>query len=217
MNVEEKILFNKTVSNIEWGRKDGFVNVRCADGSSYLANHVISTVSLGVLKERYLSMFSPELPRLKINAIQGLSIGTVNKIFLEFEKPFWYPEWKGFSLLWEQDDLKEVHKRSNWLHDVFGFYTVDFQPNILCGWISGHNARVMEMSSDEEVREGVMYLLKKFLKEPFKIIPDPIRIQRSSWYANPHFRGSYSFRSIATDLLKTSAADLAKPLVNCLG
>lgn len=40
---------------------------------------------------------------------------------------------------------------------------------------------------------------------------------RSQWYTNPHFRGSYSYRSIATDLLKTSASDLAKPLTNNLG
>lgn len=134
-------------------------------------------------------MFSPELPQMKVNAIQGLGIGTVNKIFLEFEKPFWNPEWQGFSLLWEQDDMKEVQTYASWLQDVFGFYIVDFQPNILCGWISGHSARMMEMSSDDEVREGVMYLLKKFLKESYKTIPEPMRIQR--YVKNSFLRPSY--------------------------
>lgn len=124
-------------------------------------------------------MFTPELPRLKVNAIQGLGIGTVDKIYIEFEKPFWNSDWLGFSLLWEQDDMKEVVKNgSSWLQDVFGFYTVDFQPNILCGWISGQSARKMEMASEIEVKEGVMYLLNKFLKRSFKTIPEPIRILR---------------------------------------
>ncbi|XP_063705063.1 spermine oxidase-like [Culicoides brevitarsis] len=213
-DIEDKILLNKTVTKIDYGRNDGFVNVQCADGTSYLANHVISTVSLGVLKENYLSMFEPALPRYKVNAIQGLGIGTVDKIYLEFEKPFWSDNWQGFSLLWEQSDMEEVKKRSAWLQDVFGFYIVDFQPNILCGWISGPRARMMEMASEDEIRRDVMFLLRKFLKTD---VPEPKRVLTSSWYSNPHFRGSYSFRSVTTDLLQTSAADLAKPLTNSQG
>lgn len=40
---------------------------------------------------------------------------------------------------------------------------------------------------------------------------------RSQWFTNTHFRGSYSFQSTKTDLLKTSAADLAAPIRNALG
>lgn len=40
---------------------------------------------------------------------------------------------------------------------------------------------------------------------------------RSQWYSNPNFRGSYTFRSVTTDLLNTSPDDLAKPLTNSLG
>lgn len=36
---------------------------------------------------------------------------------------------------------------------------------------------------------------------------------RFKWHSNPHFRGTYSFRSMETEAANTSAADLARPLV----
>uniref|UniRef100_A0A1L8E4N5 Putative amine oxidase n=1 Tax=Nyssomyia neivai TaxID=330878 RepID=A0A1L8E4N5_9DIPT len=216
--IESFVQFGKIVTNISWSHEqiDSSVAIKCNDGSSYTADHVILTVSLGVLKENYPTLFTPPLPPVKRNAIEGLSIGTVDKIFLEFDKPFWEEEWLGFALLWHKNDLEELRKSElmDWLEDVFGFYTVDCQPNVLCGWIYGVNARKMERDTDDNVRKGVMYLLKKFLK---KDIPEPISISRSQWYSNPNFRGSYTFRSITTDLLNTSPDDLAKPLTNSLG
>lgn len=98
-------------------------------------------------------------------------------MFLEFDKPFWKKDWKGFSILWEKDDILEIRSRDdNWLEDIFGFYTVDFKPNILCGWISGPSAKEMEMSTVENVKTGVMFLLRKFLKD--MNLPDPVRIER---------------------------------------
>lgn len=153
------------------------IRVKCTDDTCFEADHVIVTCSLGVLKENYETMFIPELPQQKKSAIQGLSIGTVDKIYVEFEKPFWEPNWQGFSLLWNKDDLNEVQKSKNsWVQDVFGFYAVDYQPNILCGWISGNNARKMELADESDVREGVMYLMRKFLKD--MIIPEPKNVKR---------------------------------------
>lgn len=153
------------------------IRVKCSDDTCFEADHVIVTCSLGVLKENYETMFIPELPQQKKSAIQGLSIGTVDKIYIEFEKPFWEPNWLGFSLLWDKDDLNEVQKSKNsWVQDVFGFYAVDYQPNILCGWISGNNARKMELADESDVREGVMYLIRKFLKD--MIIPEPKNVKR---------------------------------------
>ncbi|XP_055705858.1 spermine oxidase isoform X2 [Phlebotomus papatasi] len=216
--IESFVKFRKTVTNISWSREqiDSSVIVKCQDGSSYTADHVIVTTSLGVLKENYHKMFSPSLPPVKRNAIEGMSIGTVDKIFIEFDKPFWTKDWLGFALLWHKTDLEELRKSEmmDWLEDIFGFYVVDYQPNVLCGWISGVKARKMERDTDENVKRGVMYLLNKFLK---KNIPEPVAVRRSQWYSNPNFRGSYSFRSITTDLLNTSPDDLAKPLTNSLG
>uniref|UniRef100_A0A182S949 Amine oxidase n=1 Tax=Anopheles maculatus TaxID=74869 RepID=A0A182S949_9DIPT len=217
INLEDYTHFNKTVANINWtAGPDSLVSIRCTDNTVYDADHVICTMSLGVLKERYQTLFTPDLPPIKRNAIQGLTIGTVNKLFLEFDKPFWAKGWQGLSLIWNQTDLEEVRKMpDSWMEDVFGFYIVDYQPNVLCGWISGKNARRMERASDEDVRRACMFLLRKFMKGCS--IPEPVRFQRTSWYANPNFRGSYTFRSMTTDLLNTSASHLAIPLTNSCG
>lgn len=177
--IMDKILLNKTVSSIDWScdETNKFVEVKCTDGSSYEADHVICTVSLGVLKEKHLEMFTPKLPEMKKNAIEGLTIGTVDKIFLEFEEPFWPEDWTGFGMFWNKEDLDEIRKmKNNWMEDVYGFF-VDNQPNVLCGWVSGKNARIMEETPENEVLEAAMFLIRKFLVK-FNNIPDPIRMER---------------------------------------
>lgn len=175
------------------------------------------SVSLGVLKENYKTLFKPQLPPLKVNAIEGLSIGTVDKIFLEFEKPFWSGDWAGFSLLWTEHDSKKIRGTANaWLEDVFGFYKVDYQPNVLCGWIGGPSARAMEKLDDKSVYDGCMFLFEKFLRGQMNWTK-PVNVIRSSWFSNKHFRGSYSFRSLTTDMLRTSSLDLAHPIYDALG
>jgi monoamine oxidase len=218
LNVEEKIQFEKEVSNITWPNStDGPAKVVCRDGSTFDADHVIVTVSLGVLKENSLTMFTPALPLVKVNAIQGLSIGVVDKIFLEWEQPFWESDFQGFGLLWTKNDSDLIRNTDNaWVEDVFGIWPVSYQPNILCGWICGPSARHMEKLDDQTILNGIMFLLEKFLGKTMKCTK-PKRILPTRWYSNPHFRGSYSFRSLTTDLLKTSARDLAQPLYNPQG
>jgi hypothetical protein len=40
---------------------------------------------------------------------------------------------------------------------------------------------------------------------------------RSTWSSNPHFRGSYSFRSMETERMGVSAAQLSEPVANSNG
>lgn len=219
-SIDSHIMFQKRVTNIRWSREnvDKAVCVRCADGTSYDADFVIFTGSLGVLKECHSELFTPQLPSIKRRAIEGLTLGTVDKIYLEFAEPFWSADWEGFSLIWKRDDVTKLRdsKMPSWLEDVFGFYMVDYQPNILCGWISGANARAMERDSEASVREACMYLIRKFLGHRWTI-PEPVAVKRTQWFSNPNFRGSYTFRSTTADLLKTGPSDLALPLTNSVG
>lgn len=63
-----KTKFNKIVQSIDWSGNE--VRLVCEDGSIYYADHVISTVSLGVLKKSAKTMFTPSLPERKLAAIQ---------------------------------------------------------------------------------------------------------------------------------------------------
>lgn len=83
-----------------------------SDKSFYSADHVLLTMPLGVLQAYHLQMFNPKLPCDKIKAIENIQFGTLGKIFLEFEEPFWGHERSDFfvmySLLWTDKDLKEI-------------------------------------------------------------------------------------------------------------
>lgn len=208
LHLEERIQFNKTVKTIDW-KSTNQTQITCADGSLYTADHVICTVSLGVLKGTHQSLFEPHLPKKKIDAINGLSFGTVNKLYLEFKEPFWSSDFKGFNLLWNQEELQAVRQSTaDWIEGISGFYTVDYQPNVLCGWICGISARHMEKTPKEDVLKNIMIVLRKFLPN----VSDPIRFERSTWHTNPNFRGSYSSRSITADFYDTTPAHLAEPL-----
>jgi spermine oxidase len=50
---------------------------------------MISSASLGYLKNRHFDLFSPPLPSKNVSAIESIDFGTIDKIMLEFEEPFW--------------------------------------------------------------------------------------------------------------------------------
>lgn len=109
--LEDKILLNKEVVNIVWNSNQNGVIVKCIDGSEYKADYVIVTVSLGVLKERLNTLFQPTLPANKLNAIQSLKLGTLNKLIFEFSQPWWPKNHSGFTFAWQKNEIEEQLKK----------------------------------------------------------------------------------------------------------
>jgi spermine oxidase len=72
--VRSKTNLKTEVTKIKWDNLSGEninkVVLECSDGSVYVADHAIVTVSLGVLKDRGESIFQPALPTQKLNAIK---------------------------------------------------------------------------------------------------------------------------------------------------
>lgn len=142
------------------------IKVTCSDGSIYLADHLICTVSLGVLKQFHLTMFEPCLPLPKIISIEGLGFSTVDKIFVEFTETFWTADWLGVSILWQPEQLREIREdpvNGDWLEHILGFYPISHQPNILLAWIAGAATQKMEQVSDGDFKAGVQRILKMVL------------------------------------------------------
>ncbi|XP_009993010.1 PREDICTED: spermine oxidase isoform X1 [Chaetura pelagica] len=193
--------------------KSSDVFVECEDCEFIPADHVIVTVSLGVLKKRHESLFHPRLPEEKVMAIEKLGINTTDKIFLEFEEPFWSSECNSIQFVWEDEAESEslTYPEELWYKKICGFdvlYPPERYGHVLSGWICGEEALIMEKCDDETVAETCTEMLRKFTGNPN--IPKPRRILRSSWGSNPNFRGSYSYTQVGS-----SGADvekLAKPL-----
>lgn len=53
------------------------------------ADHVIVTVSLGVLKRSLDSMFEPPLPAFKRQTVKSMGYGSIGKVILVYDQPFW--------------------------------------------------------------------------------------------------------------------------------
>jgi spermine oxidase len=105
-------MLKKQVVKIEWDHNEKCL-IACADGSVLESDHVVVTVSLGVLKKNHQDIFSPELPIEKSSVLGKNPFGAVGKIFLQFDEKFWDDDWVGFSLLWNEGDLRELEGTGN--------------------------------------------------------------------------------------------------------
>ncbi|SPP76970.1 spermine oxidase-like [Drosophila guanche] len=188
------------------------LKVRCSDGGTLNADHVICTVSLGVLQEQHETLFVPALPAAKVNAIKSLKLGTVDKFYLEFSAPPLPNDCAGFYCLWMEQDLQVLRSSEFfWLESITGCHRVSYQPRLLQAWIAGEHARHMETLPEEKVLEGLNWLFRKFLNFD---VPQAKRFVRTQWHSNPNFRGSYSFRTTKADELSTGPWDLETPVMN---
>lgn len=214
IELEQKLYLSSEVTSIIQTSKG--IQVQCKDGSTFNADIVIVTVSLGVLKDTHTSLFQPQLPQYKKKAIEGLGIGTVDKIILRFPYAWWPSNISGFEIIWLEKDRVQNENQLSWEYGILNFSSEHGSPFTLTAWLNGEAARIMESHSLEEVKKGTMKVLQKFLGHKY-LIPEPVEVLRSCWGTNSHYRGSYSYRRMASDSLNVTAADLAKPVTDGKG
>lgn len=74
---------------VSWiGHSDEGVEVEFDDASTMVADRVIVTVPLGVLKAGVIE-FEPPLPDAKLGAIERLGMGVLDRVVLQYETVFW--------------------------------------------------------------------------------------------------------------------------------
>ncbi|XP_038266826.1 peroxisomal N(1)-acetyl-spermine/spermidine oxidase isoform X2 [Dermochelys coriacea] len=173
---KESVVFHKPVTVVRWGgsyreeSQEGQtfpVQVECEDGERFLADHVIITVPLGFLKEHHETFIDPPLPPRKADAIRQLGFGTNNKIFLEFEQPFWPPDCQLIKVVWEDESpLVEAGTdlQAGWFRKLICFLVL--QPperygHVLCGFIAGKESEYMETLSDAEVLTALTDVIRR--------------------------------------------------------
>ncbi|XP_066975267.1 spermine oxidase isoform X1 [Macrobrachium rosenbergii] len=181
------------------------VEVVCQNGKKFYADHVICTVPLGVLKENGKTMFDPPLPEYKMDSINRLCFGVVDKIYLEYERPFLNPNLTEVLLLWDPIDPKEpVSER--WFKKIYSFTKVS--ETLLLGWISGDEAKYMETLPFDQVSEKCTEILRQFLNDPF--IPKPKRCINTTWWSQPFTKGSYT--AVGVGASQVDITNISHPL-----
>jgi hypothetical protein len=58
-----------------------------------------------------------------------------------------------------------LSKEDQWIAEIFGFMTVEAQPNVLLAWLHGEGAEKMEKVSQEGVKAGVEKVLDVMRKK----------------------------------------------------
>jgi monoamine oxidase len=136
------------VSAVSYG--DDGVNIRFATGESLRVGRAVVTVPLGVLKSGAIR-FEPSLPTAHIIATLGLGMGTVDKVWLRFDEPFWTTSAVRWTIVGGDLDITE------W---------INLQPAtgspILVGLVGGERATALAELSDDEVIERARRSLEPF-------------------------------------------------------
>ncbi len=144
----------------------------------YVADYVICTVPLGVLKANSIH-FIPELPAVKKTVLDRMEMGNLNKVVLTFKKSFWHREMHYLAIT-----PKEKGRYNYFLN----YKKINAHPTLMT-FAFGHFAKEMEHHSDEKVVEAVMKHLKVMYGAD---ISQPVEILRSGWTQDPFSLGAYS-------------------------
>lgn len=182
------IQLGKRVNKIEWqpethvemdhnGYDSRPVKLHFCDGSVMLTDHVIVTVSLGVLKaaiHQDSGMFSPPLPRFKAEAISRLGFGVVNKLFLQLSsthvtKGQDFSKFPFLQMVFHRPDSEfRLKKIPWWMRKTASLCPLYHKSSVLLAWFAGNEALELESLKDEEIINGVSETISSFLSKPYK-------------------------------------------------
>ncbi|XP_010526397.1 PREDICTED: probable polyamine oxidase 5 [Tarenaya hassleriana] len=237
------IQLNRQVTKIDWQTGEvasddsktivgnGFddhrpVKLYFSDGSVLVADHVIVTVSLGVLKAGVSceqGMFSPPLPDFKVEAIKRLGFGVVNKLFIEMMQR----DFPSLQLVFDRADSEFRFKKIPWwMRRTATISPIHSNSKVLLSWFAGKEALELEKLTDEEIINGVSTAItcltgKEAKRNTSKKLGSLCngnanakftRVLKSAWGSDPLFLGSYSYVAVGSsgDDLDSMAEPLPK-------
>jgi monoamine oxidase len=144
----------------------------------FRADKVIVTVPLGVLKAGDIA-FDPPFPADKQAAVKRLGFGTLAKLGLRFDAPFW-PE-QGYCF-----GLNAGHLGGPTV--MVSSYAITGNPDIVLLTGGSAGARVESLSEADAVSEAMGHLRAEF----GQAVPDPVAVRRTNWSHDPFAQGSYA-------------------------
>ena len=201
----EVVKLGEKVINIEWGLDKLIITT---ETSMYFCDHVVVTVPLGVLKKSHLSLFTPSLGEDKIRAIKNMGEGSICKIFLAWDEPWWMGGYGVVQLAWSRTEVETAELPQHWYRYILYFLPVEGQHNVLLFWVVGQAAAVVDRLPDQEIVDTIGWLLRKFTSD--STLPSPNRIIRHCWTTDPFTMGGYSYPSTKSQL--SDYSHLSEPL-----
>jgi len=166
-----KILLNKPVVNIIDGRS---VTVKCADGSTYIANKAIISLPFSVLKDIQIS---GKLSAVKTQAIQQAQYTQISQVLFEVDAGFDKQD-SVFSHLWSDDTFGRVFTSA----DASG------QVSNMLSWINGDAAIKLDKLTDSDA----ISVVQKSIESAVPAIKGKLKAAHyQSWGKDPFAKGAY--------------------------
>ena len=162
----------------------------------FVADRAIVTLPLGVLKAGAVT-FEPPLPAAKQAAIERLGVGTLAKVALTFERPFWPQSTYAFGLPGGGGTGGTV---------VVNKGAIDGSAELilLAGGNLGQQIEAMEM--DDAKAWAIAQLRGAFAD----CVSEPIAIKRTNWSRDPFAFGSYTHIALGSEAIDLEV--MAEPL-----
>ncbi|XP_047074288.1 polyamine oxidase 1-like [Lolium rigidum] len=178
--VDPRLKLNKVVREILYNRRG--VVVTTEDNSTYSADFVIVSTSLGVLQSD-LIQFKPQLPAWKIIAIYRFDMAVYTKIFLKFPRKFW-----------PTGERKQFFVHASSRRGYYGMWQ-SFEEeypgaNVLLVTVTDQESRRIEQQPDNTTMAEAVAVLRRMF--PGEDVPDATDIYVPRWWSNRFFKGSYS-------------------------
>nr|CAD2159628.1 unnamed protein product [Meloidogyne enterolobii] len=178
----------------------------------WLSTHfdfVIITVPIGHLKQFSSTMFLPQLPKNKLKIIEAIGFGSMEKVFLVYDKPFWPENMTSLIALNCNYEEEEEGRIRDSLHTL--------QPHpwaknrILVLWLSGNGPRLVNALTDSMLSDLITKHLREVLQD--RNIRPPVKIIRTKWLNDQNFLGSYTYITPQSSLISDDPFSiLAEPI-----
>jgi monoamine oxidase len=199
-----RFYLNTTVNAIHWQR--GNVLVTAADGTPFGAAKAIITVPVGILQATHLPssiLFNPAIDDT-LTAVQKLGFGSVIKIVLQTNAPFWQTEFnlKDMAFLFSEQSIPTW-----WTQHPQ-------QTNLLTGWCAGPAAESLKHVSNDELFEKAVTSLDNIFSTSTDVIKEKIGAWHVfNWAADTFTCGGYSYTTVEG---KNAVEALAQPVEDTL-
>lgn len=166
---EDALRLGTPVGRIEWNLskyKDHPIMVKTLTGDTFMADYAIVTLPLSVLKSLGSTLFYPPLPQSKVWSMSRMGVGTVEKIFLEFDEPIegWFK--KAFTMAVTPN---EAHDKRSWTSGMSSVERVANSKKVLEITVAGRQAEDMRLMSDDQVANEAHSILQKFHRKSLPI------------------------------------------------
>ncbi len=190
-----EICLNTIVKEIRW--QPGRAKAITSEGAEYEASQILIALPLGVLQadknEQGAITFIPEIKKQQ-EAINAMGFGSIIKVLLEFDEPFW-------------EDKVTEHLAGASLKDMGFVLSNEAIPTwwtqvpqhspVLTGWLGGLPAAEKKGASDEEILQLSLQSIADIFKRDISELKDKlVAFNIANWTADPFTRGSYAYDTI---------------------